>query len=253
MYALGSALVLSPAPPGFPPLSAPSALLSVPPPAVFSSPSLPQGASVISPPSSSLLSSAPSELTVLSATALDSSPVVSEIPRLPPGPQPSLLHPFTVSDPAALSSASASAPFGSAPLGSAAGPSGFASAASGSAFGHAGFTSQPGPSSAFPLLSGDSATPSAPPLSESEFDYPPDDPFAPGFGDPDASGAAAPDPEALVPPPLSDSARAEVCCMYQYLVDLFPQAAGSLQAPPPPSALFEEFFATRRLLISLSF
>ena len=31
--------------------------------------------------------------------------------------------------------------------------------------------------------------------------------------------------------------------MYQYLVDLFPQAAGSSQAPPPPRALFEEFFA----------
>ena len=42
---------------------------------------------------------------------------------------------------------------------------------------------------------------------------------------------------------LSDSARAEVRHMYQYLVDLFPQAAGSSQAPPPPHALFEEFFA----------
>ena len=31
--------------------------------------------------------------------------------------------------------------------------------------------------------------------------------------------------------------------MYQYLVDLFPQAAGSSQAPPPPRALFENFFA----------
>ena len=31
--------------------------------------------------------------------------------------------------------------------------------------------------------------------------------------------------------------------MYQYLVDLFPQAAGSSQALLPPHALFEEFFA----------
>ena len=31
--------------------------------------------------------------------------------------------------------------------------------------------------------------------------------------------------------------------MYQYLVDLFPQAAGSPQAPPPPRALFEDFFS----------
>ena len=47
-----------------------------------------------------------------------------------------------------------------------------------------------------------------------------------------------------MPPPLSDSARAEVRRMYQYLVDLFPQAAGSLQVPPPPRSLFEEFFGT---------
>ena len=39
------------------------------------------------------------------------------------------------------------------------------------------------------------------------------------------------------------TARAEVRRMYQYLVDLFPQAAGSSQAPLPPRALFEEFFA----------
>ena len=31
--------------------------------------------------------------------------------------------------------------------------------------------------------------------------------------------------------------------MYQYLVDLFPQAAGFSQAPLPPHAVFEEFFA----------
>ena len=68
--------------------------------------------------------------------------------------------------------------------------------------------------------------------------------FAPGFADPEASGAAALDPEAPLPPSLSDSARAEVRSMYQYLVDLFPQTAGPSQAPPPPRALFEEFFAT---------
>ena len=68
--------------------------------------------------------------------------------------------------------------------------------------------------------------------------------FAPGFADPEASGAAALDPEAPLPPSLSDSAHAEVRSMYQYLVDLFPQTAGPSQAPPPPRALFEEFFAT---------
>ena len=200
------------------------------------SPSRPPGVSVLSPAASSLLSSAPFAWPVSSAPALGSSPVVSGIPQLPSRPHPSLLHPCPVFDPPVLSAASALPPFCSAPHGSAAGPSGFASSSTGSAFGLGGSAPQPGPSSAFPPLSGASATPSAPPLSE--FDYGPDDPFAPGFVDPDASGAAA-----LVPPPLSDSARAEVRRMYQYLVDLFPQAAGSSQAPLPPRALFEEFFA----------
>ena len=170
------------------------------------------------------------------APALGSSPAVSGVPPLPPGSQPSLFCPFTVSDPPLLSSASASAPLSSASLSSTAGPSGFASATSGSTSGHAGFPPQPGPPSYIPPLSSSSAAPSAPPLSA--FAYPPDDPFVPGFADPEASGSVAP-----VPPPLSDSARTEVRRMYQYLVDLFLQAVGSLQAPPPPRTLFEEFFA----------
>ena len=239
LYALGSAQVLLPAPPGFPPLSVPSALLSVPPPAVPSSsvsPSQPPGVSVLSPPASSLLPSAPFGWPVSSAPSVGSSPVFSDASRLPSGPLPPLLHPGPVSGPTVLSAASALPPFCSAPLGSSAGPSGFASSSAGSTFGLAVSAPQPGPSSAFPPQSGASAAPSAPPLSD--FDYGPDDPFAPGFGDPDASGAEAP-----APPPLSDSARAEVRRMYQYLVDIFPQAAGSSQAPPPPRALFEEFFA----------
>ena len=70
-----------------------------------------------------------------------------------------------------------------------------------------------------------------------------DDPFSPGFADPEASAAAVPDPEAPLPPLVQESICAEVRRMYQYLVDLFPQAAGSSQAPPPPRALFEDFFA----------
>ena len=239
--ALGSALVVSSAPPGFPPLFAPSSLFSVLPPAVFSASSLPPAAPVLAPPSSSLLYSAPPALSGLVAPDLDSSPAVSVDLPLAPGPQPSLFRPFTVSDPPFISSASASAPLSSASLGSGAGPSGFASAASGSVSGHAVFPPQPGPSSYIPPQSYSSVGPSAPPLSV--FAYPPDDPFAPGFADPEASSSAAPDPEAPVPPPLSDSVRAEVRRMYQYLVDLFPQAAGLSQAPPPPRALFEEFFA----------
>ena len=76
---------------------------------------------------------------------------------------------------------------------------------------------------------------SAPPLSA--FAFAPDDPFAPGFADPEAPDSAAPDPEAPAPLSVPESVRAEVRRMYQYLVDLFPQA------PPPPRALFEDFFA----------
>ena len=32
--------------------------------------------------------------------------------------------------------------------------------------------------------------------------------------------------------------------MLSFLVDLFPQAAGTLSAPPPPRALFEDFFGS---------
>ena len=92
-----------------------------------------------------------------------------------------------------------------------------------------------------PPPSGASSGPSAPPLSA--FAYPPDDPFAPGFADPEAPGPAVPDPEVPLPPSVTDSVRAEVRRMYQYLVDLFTQAAGSSQAPAPPRALFEDFFA----------
>ena len=244
LYVLGSAQVLAPAPSGGAPLSASSALLSVPPSAVPSSSlsfSRPQGVSVLSPHSSSLLPSAPVEWPVSAAPPLGSSPLVSVAPRLPSLFLPSLFHPGSAAGPPALSVASAPPPFCSASLGSAAGPSGFASSSADSMFGFTGSAPQPGPSAAFPPLSGPSAAPSAPPLSD--FDYGPEDPFAPGFGDHDASGAAAPDPEAPAPPPLSDSARAEVRRMYQYLVDLFPQSAGTSQAPLPPRALFEEFFA----------
>ena len=233
MSALGSASVVASAPSGFPPLL--RLLSSVPPSAVFSASALPPAPPVLAPHSSSFFSSAPPALSALVAPALGSYPAFSGVPPLPQGPQPSLFRPFTVSDPPLLSSASVSAPLSSASLGSAAGPSGFASAAFGSASGHAGFPPQPGPSSYIPPPSGSSAAPSTP---LSAFAYPPDDPFAPGFADPEASSSAAP-----VSPPLSDSARAEVRRMYQYLVDLFLQAAGSSQAPPPPRALFEEFFA----------
>ena len=231
LYALGSAQVLPQAPPGVSSLSTASTLLSVPPPAVPSSSlpaSQPPGVSGFYPPASSLLPSSSSAWPVSSAPGLGSTPLVSVAPSLPA---------VTLPGTPVFTAASALPPFCSAPLGSVAGISGFASASAGSTFGFVGSAPQPGPDPAYPPLSG---PPSAP---LSDFDYGNDDAFAPGFGDPDSSGAAAPDPEAPVPTPLSDSARAEVRRMYQYLVDLFPQSAGSSQAPLPPRALFEEFFA----------
>ena len=130
----------------------------------------------------------------------------------------------------------------SASLSSAAGLSGFTSTPAGSTFGFVGPAPPPGPPPAFHPLSGHSVPPSAPPLSD--FDSGADDAFAPGFGGPDSSGAVPPDPRAPTASPLSDSARAEVRRMYQYLVDLFPQSAGSSPAPLPPRALFKEFFAS---------
>ena len=129
-----------------------------------------------------------------------------------PDPLGPLFPPFSVSEPASIS-----------PLGSASVASGFASTASG-------FASAPGPSSG--LLPQSAAPPgaSAPPPSAFA--------FAPGFAD-----SVAPDPETPQPPLVPDSVRAEVRRMYHYLVELFPQAAGSPQAPPPPLALFEDFFA----------
>ena len=236
---LGSTRVVAQAPPGFPPLSAPSVLLSVPPPAVppsSVSPSRPPGVSVLSPSASSLLSLRGLSLPLMlwapfwwfgdSTVAFGSSHfsvapfLLSLTLRCCPLPQLSLCSALLRWAPLLVL--------------------GFASSSTGSTFGPDGSAPQPGPSSAFPPLSGASTTPSAPPLSE--FDYGPVDPFAPGFVDPDAPDAAAPDPEAPIPPPLSASARAEVRHMYQCLVDLLPQAAGSSQAPRPPCALFVEFF-----------
>ena len=235
--ALGSSVGVSSAPPGFPLLLAPSSLFSV---HTAPSSSLAPAAPLLAPPSSSS-SSWGTSVSGVAAAGVGAAPAVPVIAPLAPDPQPSLFRPFAVPEPASVSLASVSAPLGSAPFGSAAGPSGFASTASGSASGPSGFAPAPGPSLAVPLRSGASAGPSAPP--PSTFAYPPDDPFAPGFADPEAPGSAVPDPEAPLPPSVQESVRSEVRRMYQYLVDLFPQAAGSSQAPPPPRSLFEDFFA----------
>ena len=226
---LGSASVVSSAPPGFPPLSARSSVFSVPP---ASTSSLPPAAPLLALPSTSFSSSDPS-LAGFAADGSGGSSVGSGSSAFPLPP----FHGFWPSVAfLCVHFCSAGLRFVWLRCRS----SGFALAAYGSASVRAGFAPQPGPSSSLPLRSEGSAALSAPPLLA--FAYPPEDPFAPGFADPEASGSAVPDPEAPVPPPLSDSIRAEVCRMHQYLVDLFPQAVGSSQAPPP-RALFEEFFA----------
>ena len=67
------------------------------------------------------------------------------------------------------------------------------------------------------------------------FAFAPENPFDPGFQD-----SPARDPEV---PPVPDSVLTGIRRMYAYLVDLFPQAAGSPSDAPPPRALFEEFFS----------
>ena len=96
-------------------------------------------------------------------------------------------------------------------------------------------------------LSGVPPSPAAP-LGSSFSSAAPGPSFAPPRPDPSVPDDAAfdpdfADPSALGPePPLAPPVRAEIRRMYSYVVDLFPQAAGSPAAPPPPRALFEDFF-----------
>ena len=60
----------------------------------------------------------------------------------------------------------------------------------------------------------------------------------------DAAPDALPrDADSAVPAVVLGSARSEFRRMLSFLVDLFPQAAGT-PAPPPPRALFEDFFGS---------
>ena len=86
-----------------------------------------------------------------------------------------------------------------------------------------------------PFVPGPSASAGPP---QSSFAFTADEPFDPGLANPSAS-----EPEVPIPSSVPDSVRAEIRRMYAYLVDLFPQTAGSPSDPPPPRALFEDFFA----------
>ena len=149
-----------------------------------------------------------------------------DVASAPPGVALSLLGPslalmFSVSLPVG----SASASLFSAPV----------------SLGSSGAAQAPPPSGAprgasfHPFASGPSASAASVP---SAFAFSAGDDFDPGLADP-----AATDPEAALPSAVPDSVRAEIRRMYSYLVDLFPHAAGALSDPPPPRALFEDFFA----------
>ena len=55
------------------------------------------------------------------------------------------------------------------------------------------------------------------------------------------------DPDPTVPNAVPDQFCSEFRSMLAFIVDLFPQAAGSLAVPPPPQALFEDFFGSSSL------
>ena len=61
------------------------------------------------------------------------------------------------------------------------------------------------------------------------------------------------DPDPTVPLAVPDQFRSEFRRMLAFIVDLFPQAVGSLAVPRPPRALFEDFFGSSSLPSSLFF
>ena len=145
-------------------------------------------------------------------------PVSSAVPAFAPAVSSSLFLPFDA--PSAVPSGvvpplSSLPPHGSSPL-----------------FGSAPLSGVPPPAPLRSYFSSAAPGHSAP-------SFPDDSAFDPDFADPSAQG-----PELPLAPPVPDSVRApaEIRRMYSYVVDLFPQAAGSPSAPPPPRALFEDFF-----------
>ena len=227
-----------------------SSLFSSTVPALSASSVLPRGFAAAPVSSSAFLSSLPSGLaslvgpSPLLAQSLSSSSLLPPLSRAvgpmgfgavaDPGPsevpayaQPvssSLFRPFDApsAGPSGIFSSSTSLPLhGSSPVFASAPPSGVPPppmAPLGSSFSSA----APGPSF-------------APPQPGPE--VPDDASFDPAFADPSALG-----PEPPLAPSVPDSVRAEIRRMYAYIVDLFPQAAGSPAAPPPPRTLFEDFY-----------
>ena len=171
--------------------------------------------------SSSLLPPSPSGAGGPLGFAAVADPVPSAVPAYAQSGSSSLFCPFDVSSagpsgvvPPSLPLHGSSPMFSSAPLSGVPPPP---AAPLGSSFSSA----APGPSF-------------APPRPDPS--VPDDAAFDPDFADPSALG-----PEPPLAPPVPDSVHAEIRRMYSYVVNLFPQAAGS-PAAPPPRALFEDFF-----------
>ena len=120
------------------------------------------------------------------------------------------------------------------------------------------FASDPSPSS-LPVSSAPPPPVSSglPSFSTSTFAFPdssaPSDPsasFSYGHLD-DLPEDSPPDAVPRVPAAIPNSARLEFRCMMSFIVDLFPQAAGSPSVAPPPRTLFEDFFSPLLLLLRL--
>ena len=182
--------------------------LAGPPPLL----ALPLSSSSLPPPSLSRSGGA-------SGFAAVADPVPSAVPAFAPLVSSSLFRPFDASSagpssvvpppPSSLPPHDSSPLFGSAPL-----------------------SGVPPPPAALLGSSFSSVAPSHPDPS-----FPDDSAFYPDFADPSAQG-----PEPPLAPPVPDSVCVEIRRMYSYVVDLFPQAAGSPAAPPPPRALLEDLF-----------
>ena len=204
-----------------------------------------------------LSSSAPLLPSFAPGSSLSFRPSLSSTPSFPPAPH--FAHP-----PAAIRPPSASALLFLSALGSGPGGSGISVSSLASATPLGPLPSVAAPSLFLPFALDSSSVPvsSAPlpsasdPLPSSDFAFPGPSSasFAPLTAYPygpvedlpaDVALDALPrDPDSDAPAAVPDSARSKFRRMLAFVVDLFPQAAGSPSASPPPRALFEDFFGS---------
>ena len=114
------------------------------------------------------------------------------------------------------------------------------------------FSADPGPSAQVPSVAFSHHLPSAAPGLTPGPSFSSSDPLS--FAAASSSSFVAPDelPVGAAPDAfpcdddsaVPDSVRSEFRRMMAFLIDLFPQDAGSHSSPPPPRALFEDFFGS---------